>query len=417
MVSKTFKILFILRKRKNGSRGPLPIYVRLTVNGSRIELSTSRVCDPAGWHKGTGRASGNKEDARTLNAYLDLYQSHIYDAQRELLTRGEEVTADAIRDKMLGIEEGGKTLLEVYRYHVKQIEQLVGKEYAVGTLKRFMSSQAALEAFIESKYKLKDIPIRNLTYQFITEYEFFLKSVRGTQHNTAMGNIKKLKKIVRQCVANDWLDKDPFMSYKVKIRDTNRTYLTEEELNNVIEKKLSTERLRLVRDVFVFSCYTGLAYCDVEKLTPSDISPGIDGEKWIFTTRTKTDVPTRVPLLPAALAILERYADDPRVANAGKCLPVFSNQRVNGYLKEIADLCAITKELTFHCARHTFATTVTLTNGVPIETVSKMLGHKNIRTTQQYARIVDRKVSEDMRILRSKMNPATPKVQFSQQSK
>src|SRR5882724_171048 len=206
MVSKTFKILFILRKPKKRSRGPLPIYVRLTVNGFRIELSTSRVCDPTGWNKEAGRAIGNKEDARALNAYLDLYQAHIYDAQRELLTKGAEVTAEAIRDKMLGIEEGSKTLLEVYRYHVKQIEQLVGKEYAVGTLKRFKSSQAALEAFIEKKYKVKDIPIRNLTYQFITEYEFFLKSVRNVQHNTAMGNIKKLKKIVRQCVANDWLD-------------------------------------------------------------------------------------------------------------------------------------------------------------------------------------------------------------------
>jgi len=396
MVSKTFKILFILRKRKNGSRGPLPIFVRLTVNGCRIELSTSRVYDPAGWNKEAGRAIGNKEDARTLNAFLDLYQSHIYDAQRELLTKGEDVTAQAIRDKMLGLEEGSKTLLEVYRYHVNQIKQLVGKEYAIGTLKRFKSSQAALKAFVEQTYKVKDFPIRNLTYQFITEYEFFLKSIRGVQHNTAMGNIKKLKKIVRQCVANDWLDKDPFMSYKVKIRDTNRTYLTEEELNAIAAKKLSTERLRLVRDVFIFSCYTGLAYCDVEKLTPFDISTGIDGEKWIFTTRTKTDTPTRVPILPNAMAILSKYASDPRAENTGKCLPVYSNQRVNSYLKEIADLCGITKELTFHCARHTFATTVTLTNGVPIETVSRMLGHKNIRTTQQYARIVDRKVSEDM---------------------
>jgi integrase len=155
-------------------------------------------------------------------------------------------------------------------------------------------------------------------------------------------------------VANDWLDKDPFMSYKVKIRDTNRTYLTEEELSKIADKKLSVECLRMVRDIFIFSCYTGLAYSDVEKLTRSDISTGIDGEKWIFTTRTKTDTPTRVPLLPAALEILKQYTDDSRVENAGKCLPVFSNQRVNSCLREIAELCGIPKELTFHCARHTF---------------------------------------------------------------
>jgi integrase len=362
-------------------------------------LTTSRQCDPAAWNKVTGRAVGTKEETKCLNSYLDLFQSKVYDAQRELLSKGDEVTAFAIRDRMLGREEGTKTLMEVYRYHVKQVEELVGKEYAQGTLKRFKSAQAALELFIKHKYKASDIPIQNLTFQFIIEFEFFLKSVRGVQHNTAMGNLKKLKKIVRQCVANGWLEKDPFMNYKVKIRDTNRTYLTEEELNRIVEKKLSIERLSLVRDIFLFSCYTGLSYCDVAKLTPSDIATGIDGGKWVFTTRTKTGMPSRIPLLPPALVILELYNNHPVAVNAGRCLPVFSNQRMNSYLKEIADSCDIHKELTFHCARHTFATTVTLTNGVPMETVSKMLGHKSIRTTQQYARIVDKKVSEDMKVL------------------
>jgi integrase len=174
-------------------------------------------------------------------------------------------------------------------------------------------------------------------------------------------------------------------------------------LNRIAEKKLSIERLGLVRDIFLFSCYTGLSYCDVAKLTPTDIATGTDGGKWIFTTRTKTGTPSRIPLLPPAPAILEHYANYPVAANAGRSLPVFSNQRMNSYLKEIADSCDIHKELTFHCARHTFATTVTLTNGVPMETVSKMLGHKSIRTTQQYAKIVDRKVSEDMIELKSKL--------------
>lgn len=219
-----------------------------------------------------------------------------------------------------------------------------------------------------------------------------------------MGYIKKLKKIVRLCVANDWLAKDPFMSYKIKIRDTHRTYLLEEEIKTIIEKNLAIERLRVVRDIFIFSCYTGLAYSDVAKLTSSDISTGIDGEKWIFTTRTKTDTATRVPLLPPALAIIQKYANTPESLNNGKLLPVLSNQRMNSYLKELADICGINKELTFHCARHTFATTVTLTNGVPIETVSNMLGHRSLRTTQHYAKILDKKVSDDMQILREKFS-------------
>lgn len=403
MINKTFKILFFLRKSKRKSGGSSPVFVRVTVNGERFELSTARVYDPAGWNKDVGRASGHKQEAKALNSFLDVYQSQIFEAQRELLSRGKDVTAKSLRDRILGVEEESKTLVEVYRYHIKQIEELVGKEYAVGTLKRFRSSLVALEAFIQWKFKRSDVSLRDLTHQFITEFEFYLKSVRGIQHNTAMGSIKKLKKIVRQCVANDWLDKDPFMSYKVKIRDTNRTYLTSEELNSIVTKKLSLERLAIARDIFVFSCYTGLAYSDVEKLTPSDIATGMDGEKWIFTTRTKTDTPTRVPLLPTAISILERYAKHVRVEIFGKALPVFSNQKLNGYLKEIADMCDVKKELTFHCARHTFATTVTLTNGVPIETVSKMLGHKNIRTTQIYAKIVDRKVSEDMMALRMKL--------------
>jgi integrase len=382
--------------------------MRLTVDGARVELTTSRQCDSSTWDKVTGRAVGTKEETRSLNGYLDLFQSNVYDAQRELLSKGDEVTAFAIRDRMLGREEGNKTLMEVYRYHVKQVEELVGKEYAKGTLKRFKSAEAALELFIKHKYKANDIPIQNLTFQFITEFEFFLKSVRGVQHNTAMGNLKKLKKIVRQCVANGWLEKDPFMNYKVKIRDTNRTYLTEEELNRITEKKLSIERLRVVRDIFLFSCYTGLSYCDVAKLTPSDIATGIDGCKWVFTTRTKTGTPSRIPLLPPALTILDLYNNQPVAVNAGRCLPLFINQRMNSYLKEIADSCDIHKELTFHCARHTFATTVTLTNGVPMETVSKMLGHKNIRTTQQYARIVDRKISDDMLTLRSRLETKEP---------
>jgi len=377
--------------------------MRLTVDGARVELTTSRQSDPTTWNKITGRAIGTKEETRSLNNYLDLFQSNVYDAQRELLSKGDEVTAFSIRDRMLGREEGSKTLMEVYRYHVKQVEELVGKEYALGTLKRFKSAQSALELFIKNKYKANDIPIQNLTFQFITEFEFFLKSVRCVQHNTAMGNLKKLKKIVRQCVANGWLEKDPFMNYKVKIRDTNRTYLTEEELNRIAEKKLSIERLSLVRDIFLFSCYTGLSYSDVAKLTPSDIATGIDGGKWVFTTRTKTGIPSRIPLLPPALAILDLYTNHPVAVNVGSCLPVFSNQRMNSYLKEIADSCDIHKELTFHCARHTFATTITLTNGVPMETVSTMLGHKSIRTTQQYAKIVDKKVSEDMRSLEKRM--------------
>jgi integrase len=401
-MNKTLAILFHLKKPKKYLKGPVPIYIRITIDGGRFEINTTRMCDPENWSNVKGRVTSTKEESRQMNNYLDLLQTKVYETQRELMNGGYEVTAPAIKNKLFGKEERQKTILEVYKYHNQQFEELVGKEYSLGTFKKFKTCLISLEEFLKWKHNISDFPIKSLSHQFVTDYEFYLKSVQNLQHNTAMGYIKKLKKIVRQCVANDWLDKDPFMSYKIKIRDTHRTYLLEEELQILTNKNISIERFNVVRDIFLFSCYTGLSYSDVEKLTSSAISTGIDGKKWIFTTRTKADTLTRVPLLPPALAILDRYAKSTASINSGKLLPILSNQRMNSYLKELADICGIKKELTFHCSRHTFATTVTLTNGVPIETASSMLGHRSLRTTQHYAKIIDKKVSDDMNSLHTK---------------
>jgi site-specific recombinase XerD len=231
-----------------------------------------------------------------------------------------------------------------------------------------------------------------------------LRSVRKCANNTAVKYIKNFNKIIKLCLANDWLDKNPFANYKSKVKEVERVYLSEGEIQNIINKDFKTERLSLVRDIFLFSCFTGLAYIDVKNLTKSHISIGIDGDKWIFTHRQKTESASKIPVLPVTQMIIDKYADHPQAINEEKLLPILSNQKMNAYLKEIAAVCEIEKELTFHIARHTFATTVTLTNGVPIESVSKMLGHKNLRTTQHYAKVLDKKVSEDMKILRDKFS-------------
>jgi site-specific recombinase XerD len=217
-----------------------------------------------------------------------------------------------------------------------------------------------------------------------------------------MDYLKKIKKITNQCIAKKWIDRSPFVGFKMSVNETHKTFLSEEELLRIAEQKITVKRLEQVRDIFLFSCYTGLSYCDVAKLTKANVVNGVDGDKWIFTCRSKTNTPSKIPLLPISNSIVNKYVGHPVTANSGKLLPIMSNQRMNSYLKELADLCGIPKELTFHCARHTFATTVTLTNGVPIETVSKMLGHKSLKTTQHYAKIVDKKVSEDMKVLKSK---------------
>lgn len=268
---------------------------------------------------------------------------------------------------------------------------------------RYTTARSHTVAFLQWKFKISDIDILDLSHEFAADFEFWFKSVKACGHNTSMKYISNLKKIINLCLRNGWLPKDPFIGYKMTKREVVREVLSEEELDILTNKVFTVERLAVIRDLFLFSCYTGLAYADIKKLKRTEIATGVDGGKWIFTKRTKTEVPARIPLLPAALGILKKYENNPKCINKDVVLPVPSNQKMNAYLKEIADLCGLTKNMTVHTARHTFATTVTLTNGVPIETVGKMLGHRNLKTTQHYAKIVDKKVSDDMAALRKKL--------------
>lgn len=395
-------ILFYPKRAKANSEGLYPIYLRVTVNGVRIESSTKRFIEPGKWSTVAGKMKGNSEEARSINSYLDLLKKEVYEYQKQLILEGQDVTVSNMRSKILKTEERSRWLLEIFQDHNRKIESLLDDEYAPGTLERYRTSLSHTREFIRWKYNVSDIDIRKIDHAFITEYEFYLRSIRKCNNNTAVKYIKNFGKIIRLCIANGWLDKNPFVNYKSKVKEVERAFLTKEELEILAAKEFRTERLNQVRDIFLFSCFTGLAYIDVKKLTRQNIGLGIDGEKWIFTNRQKTDTRSNIPLLPMAEELLEKYSSHPQCLNDGSLLPVLSNQKMNAYLKEIADLCEIPKELTFHIARHTFATTVTLSNGVPIESVSKMLGHKNLRTTQHYAKILDKKVSEDMRILREK---------------
>jgi len=269
---------------------------------------------------------------------------------------------------------------------------------------RYKTAHDHAAAFIMWKYQLEDVDVKDLNYEFVSQFAFWLKSVRKCGHNATMKYLGNFKKIVLECIKKGWLLKDPFAGFKTNRKEVIRVALTKEELNDIACKEFETDRLNHVRDIFLFSCYTGLAYVDVYRLRRSDIVTGVDGGKWIVTTRQRTESATRLPLLPAALEIMTRYEDDPKCVNKDLVLPVLTNQKMNSYLKEIADGCRINKNLTFHIARHTFATTVTLSNGVPIETVSKMLGHKSLKQTQHYAKIVDLKISEDMAALKQKLS-------------
>ncbi len=349
--------------------------------------------------------TGTHEEVRSFNLYLKTLEQQVYDAHRQMMDSKVPITVQSLKDKLFGKEEKPeiKMLVPIFKEHNRRIAAMVGRDYAAGTLERYTTSLKHTVEFMQCQYQATDIDIKKIDHEFVSSYEFFLRSEKNCCNNTTVKYLKNFKKIIRICLSNHWLDKDPFAAYKAKLDEVMPAFLTALELQAISGKQFVSERINQVRDIFLFSCYTGLAYVDVKKLKRSKIVTGFDVQQWVSTSRQKTDTTSKIPLLPVALEIMNRYENHPQCGYEGKLLPVLSNQKMNGYLKEIGDICGITKPFTYHTARHTFATTVTLSNGVPIESVSKMLGHKNIKTTQHYARILDSKVSEDMNLLRQKM--------------
>jgi len=400
-------ILFFVKRTKTNAKGLLPIFIRVTVNGERIEFTTKRFTTPEKWSVEGNRMKGTSVESKSTNSYLDALKAKVYDYQQQLIREDEPVNAENMRNKIMGIDKRSHMLIGIFQQHNDEIKALIGKDYAAATHVRYETSLKHTADFLKWKYKVSDIDIRKIDHEFITSYEFYLKSVCNCCQNTTSKYIKNFGKIIRICIANGWLDKNPFINYKSKMVEVERAFLSMEEIETMLNKVFVSDRLNLVKDIFLFSCFTGLAYADVKKLSRKNIAIGVDGERWIYINRTKTDTRSNIPILPIASYLLEKYKDHPQVVNQEKLLPILSNQKMNSYLKEIADACGINKELTFHIARHTFATTVTLSNGVPIESVSKMLGHKNLKTTQHYAKILDLKVSNDMQILKEKFGNGT----------
>ena len=403
MLSKTFTLLFYLKKPKNYQSGKMPIYIRFTINKQRVEIATKRECEPEKWNQSSGRKNGIKEDVRSLNAYLDTLQTKVYDAHRRLIDSGKQITANGIKDILTGTTDRPRMIIEIFKDHNHEMHALIGKDFARGTYNRYEAALRNVQEFILYKYKVKDLSLDKLDYNLISSYAFYLKTKRNISHNTTMKYLVYFKKIVLICVKNGWLVRDPFFAFSMAKQEIDRRPLDENELRAVEEKKFGNRRLQKVRDIFLFCCYTGLSYVDVQKLKRSEIIDGFDGRKWLSIKRQKTDTPSKIPLLSVPLDILNRYSDHIQCVSQDRLLPVMTNQRMNSYLKEIADICGIERNITFHLARHTFATTVTLSNNVPIESVSKMLGHKDLRTTQHYAKIVDKKVSNDMEDLRQRL--------------
>lgn len=400
----TFSTLCIIRKSRANHNKEAAIYLRITIDGARAEISTKQFVDPDKWNSAKGRVKGTSETVRTINYSLDNLELKAQQKYNELITRGKLINSINLKNAILGIESRRHTLINIFETHTNEIKAKIDIDFAEATYKKYKTTLKHLRNFVKAYFYVEDLFLSELNHKFITDFELYLKTQCDCHQNGVLKHMQRLRKVIYIALKNDWLEKDPFIRYSIKKAPSNREYLTAEELKAIEDKEFKIERLQIVKDLFLFTCYTGLAFSDMESLTEKNIRKGIDGEIWIFTERKKTNKPSNIPLLPQAKAILNKYQSHVVSKNKHKLLPVPSNQKLNAYLKEIADLCGITKNLTVHVGRHTFATTITLSNNVPIETVSKMLGHSDLRTTQIYAKVVEKKVSDDMKALKEKLS-------------
>lgn len=402
-------VVFVTRKH-NRETGKLRIYARVTVDAKRAEFSLNRELKASLWDEKRKRGKGFSKYVISLNKYLDQVFTGLHEAHRQLLQDDVDITSAAIKARFLKEDDRGKSLLDLIVYH----NTTMVSSLRPGTMKNYYSTERCIKEFLKEEKNAEDIPLKKLNYGFIVDFEQYIRKYKpatrmGCANNGTMKHMERLKKMSRLAVKLEWLEKDPFINFKLRFEKVERQFLTERDLGLIEETSFKDKTTERVKDLFVFACYTGLSYVDVQELKADHLVKGIDGNDWLYTKRTKTDEPLKIPLLPKAKEIIDKYRNDKKLAELGRLLPIYSNQMMNRTLKDIANACGIRKKMTFHTARHTFATSVTLSNGVPIETVSKLLGHTKLSTTQIYARVVEKKVGEDMQNLMNAMESKSKK--------
>lgn len=401
------KISYILRKDRIQD-DQVPVYLKLLLEGRKAYVSTGEKVKINDWDETNGKFKGTSPLINSKNELLDRMRLEVINIYNELKANDKDITVDVLRLRLAtGATDTRKYLNECCQIYNSSFEKLVGIEIGEITFGRYATFAARINDFISSKLKLKDILLIDIKYSFGIEYEHYLKTELKLHQNTLVKYIQYLNRVLDYCVKYEWLEKNVLFGYKCPVKQTKREYLNQDELQRIMDKVINIDRLREVRDIFVFCCHTGYAYKDAAELTPDHIGTGINGRKWIYTSRQKTDNVSNVPLLDQAMEIIEKYRDHPICVSKNRLLPMKSNQKLNSYLKEIADICGISKPMTMHIARHTFATTVLLSNGVSMEATSKMLGHSSLKTTQIYGKILETRVGAEMEMLRAKLSKPT----------
>ena len=399
-MKSTFRILFLARWELQKENGQVPLCVRITIDGERVKFSLKSEVSGKIWDPKSGRAKGQTKEALQLNRYLDSIKGQMITHYHRLCEANGVVTATMVRDAFLGTDVKNNTLLTVFEEFNDRQEKLIGIDLAQSTFNKYDLTYRRLKEFIKVKMRKNDILLCQVDRNFVMDFEAYLKIEYKLDTNSSEKLMRIFKRITTMCFKNGQMPKDPFCNHKLKKVKKDRGYLTKSELEKIIDFKPDNKRLEKVRDIFLFCCFTGFDYSTTAALAGKNIVTDDEGSLWIETHRIKTGTPSKVKLLDIPLFILKKY----ELRRDGNfLLPVMSNAKYNLYLKEIASICGIEKRVTSHLARHTFATTVTYANGVSIESISKMLGHTKLSTTQIYARIVDKTVSNEMDKLAEKL--------------
>ena len=401
MARSTFKVLFYL-KRQAEQKGKVPIMGRITVNGTISQFSCKLSISPKLWDTKANKATGKSIVAQRINEKLENIKTNIGKQYQRICDRDSYVTAEKVKNAWLGFGDGYQLLLQTFDEYLNDFEKnRVGKDRKASTLENYRKQYRRLAAFLQYEYKLADIPFKELKREFIEKYVVYLSTVRGMLPGTLPNAIKKLKLMSYTAFKNGWITSDPFAGFRVAAKYRDRRFLSESELQAVMNVQVPNYKTAIVRDIFVFCCFTGLAYADVQKLSYDDIHTDERGDMWIIDNRAKTGTQFRVKLLPVAKELVERYRRLKLPDN--KVFPVKDCDSMNMSLRHVARHAGLSFNPTMHVGRHTFATTVTLSQGVPLETVSKMLGHKHITTTQIYAKITNDKIGRDIDMLTEKI--------------
>lgn len=401
MSTQSFKILFVISGARINKKGLVPLICRITYNGNRKPFSTGLFINPEYWFSEKQQTKPSNEENDHTNIQISLIKNKLNQAFLFLQVQQENFNVEDIYSQYRGEnEKAQKSILILFQEHNDKMEKLVGKDYVIGTFWKFRQARESLKAFIRHQFKKSDYQFENLNLKFILDYEFFLKVEKNLSQATINKTIQRFRRIVRIAISEGHIEKEPFLMYKVKRSKKEVVFLTPEELDKLEKHQFAQQRLQQVKDMFVFCCYTGLAFNEMSRLEEKHIVIGFDGNKWIKISREKTKKMVSVPILKKTTTIIEKYhyKDTPFI------LPRISNQKFNSYLKEIANVLGIDKNLTHHIGRKTFATTVLLYNDVPMEIVSELLGHSKMSITQEYyGKIVQSKVSEHMFNLEAKL--------------